>query len=86
MYKELVIKVCWTKLAIVDVLVSAESTMCLCFTHFITEDLKTFQNESEDVFLYFRHRNLEAMLTAVKSSIDALRRRIITKWVSIPIF
>ena len=53
------------------------------FTHFITEDLKTFQNESEDVFLYFRHRNLEAMLAAVKSSIDVLRRRIVTKLVLI---
>ena len=60
------------------------SIVYVCSMQFIAEDLKAFQNESEDVFLYFRHRNLEAMLAAVKSSIDVLRRRIVTKWVLIP--
>ena len=45
---------------------------CVC----IVDDLQQFSSECKDLYFHFQHRNLEALLSAVKGSIDVLRRRI----------
>lgn len=46
------------------------------------DDFEQFSTECRDLYLHFQHRNLEALLSAVKGSIDVLRRRITARCVS----
>ena len=48
-------------------------------TSFSAEELEQFETECEDLFLHFQHRNLDAMVAAVKSTLDTLRKRITTR-------
>ena len=43
-----------------------------------TEELEQFENECEDLFSHFQHRNLDALVCAVRSTLDILRRRLST--------
>jgi dynein heavy chain len=43
-----------------------------------TEELEQFESECEDLFSIFQHRNLEALVCAVSSSLDLLRKRLAT--------
>lgn len=42
------------------------------------EELEQFDNECEDLFSHFQHRNLDALVCAVRSTLDILRRRLST--------
>ena len=44
------------------------------------DDLDQFETECEDLFLHFQHRNLEALVAAVRTTLDTLRRRITTRY------
>ena len=43
------------------------------------DDLEHFKNESEDLYIHFQNRNLDAIIASVKGSIDALRRRVTSR-------
>ena len=42
----------------------------------IAEEYENFMNEWMELYHHFHHLNMDALLSAVKSSLDALRRRI----------
>lgn len=42
------------------------------------DELELFENECEDLFMHFQHRNLEALVSSVRCTLDCLRRRITT--------
>lgn len=44
----------------------------------ISEELEQFESECEDLFSHFQHRNLEALVCAVRSTLDLLRKRLAT--------
>ena len=44
------------------------------------DDLDQFETECEDLFLHFQHRNLDALVAAVRTTLDTLRRRITTRY------
>lgn len=46
-----------------------------CYT-LTTDKLDQFESECDDLFSYFQHRNLESLVLAVRSTLDALRRRV----------
>ena len=46
--------------------------------HTHTDKLEQFESECDDLFTHFQHRNLEALVLSVRSTLDALRRRITT--------
>jgi dynein heavy chain len=43
-----------------------------------SEELEQFETECEDLFAHFQHRNLDALVCAVRSTLDQLRRRLTT--------
>lgn len=53
----------------------------MSFNLFSVDDLEQFATESEELFIHFQHRNLEAIVSSVKGSIDALRRRVTTRYI-----
>ena len=44
----------------------------------LSEELEQFESECEDLFSHFQHRNLDALVCAVRSTLDLLRRRLVT--------
>ena len=44
------------------------------------EELLQFSNECEELFSGLRHRFLEALLSAVRASLDYLRRKLSVRW------
>ena len=44
-----------------------------------SDELGQFETECEDLFHHFQHRNLDALVSAVRTTLDALRRRITTR-------
>lgn len=44
----------------------------------LSEELEQFESECEDLFSHFQHRNLEALVCAVRSTLDLLRKRLAT--------
>ena len=42
--------------------------------------MEHFKTESEDLFILFQNRNLDAITSAVKGSIDSLRKRVTTRY------
>ena len=46
---------------------------------FLLDDLDQFETECEDLFLHFQHRNMDALVAAVRTTLDTLRRRITTR-------
>ena len=44
-----------------------------------SDELDQFETECEDLFHHFQHRNLDALVSAVRTTLDALRRRITTR-------
>jgi dynein heavy chain len=42
------------------------------------EELDLFQTQCQDLFIYFKHRNLEALIASVRGTLDNLRRCITT--------
>ncbi len=50
------------------------------FLFFSVEDLEHFATECEELYILFQQRNLEALLSSVKVSVDCLRKRITTRY------
>lgn len=50
------------------------------FYIFVLDDIEHFKTESEDLFILFQNRNLDAIISAVKGSIDSLRKRVTTRY------
>ena len=44
-----------------------------------SDELDQLETECEDLFHHFQHRNLDALVSAVRTILDALRRRITTR-------
>jgi len=44
-----------------------------------SDELDQFETECEDLFHHFQHCNLDALVSAVRTTLDALRRRITTR-------
>ena len=44
-----------------------------------SDELDQLETECEDLFHHFQHRNLDALVSAVRTTLDALRRRITTR-------
>lgn len=42
------------------------------------DELEVFQTHCQDLFIYFKHRNLEALIASVRGTLDNLRRCITT--------
>ena len=51
-----------------------------CLLNFL-DDLEHFTTECEELFILFQHRNIEAVLSAVKGSVDSLRKRVTTRYI-----
>ena len=50
----------------------------LPYTFFLAEELEQFETECDELFSHFQHRNVDALVASVRSTLDALRRRITT--------
>ena len=42
------------------------------------DELEQFETDCDELFSHFQHRNVDALVASVKSTLDALRRRITT--------
>ena len=51
------------------------------FSMFFSEDLEHFATECDELYILFQQKNLEALLSSVKVSIDCLRKRIVARYV-----
>ena len=55
-----------------------QGRLCVVYITHIAEELEQFETECEDLFSHFQHRNLDALVCAVRSTLDILRRRLST--------
>ena len=44
----------------------------------ISDELEQFETDCDEIFSHFQHRHVDALVASVKSTLDALRRRITT--------
>ena len=77
---------CW---AVKCMIVHLQRTcMCACTSTYtkshsqllclISDELEQFETDCDELFSHFQHRNVDALVASVKSTLDALRRRITT--------